>query len=463
MAGTTIQKLVYLIENSLADLQTPCSQEFIEATAILIHEAMSASNRRFHTTDHVFQILDPNQDPILLLSALFHDLVYYNVDGGFTKRVEEIVSPYILIDEKHQISVQNKDSTQDKTLSLVLDVFGFKYGQVLAPLTGLNEFLSALVFARLFYPILSPKHLLAIIVCLEASQPFRKDLCEEGGCFAELEDRLKSLNESQKLGFADVDIVEMVLQGVRFSNLDIGNFAYEDAATFLDNTWKLLPENNPHLNANKVYTIRDYRTALEKMEAFFTKLDVSSVFHRYRGEPSNEVYNKLRAQAEKNVGLAKNYLAGRLLAMGILEGLCMLSGGDAPVVMLMGNISRENAQSKATFNQLINRAKVELANDIHPEVLALLEYEADLVSILDFRKTPLTAFIYKCVGHQGMLDELAKAKDFFAGRISADQFLAQINQYVVSTIAAVCAEMISTRKERFLAIANAKKKKGSAA
>lgn len=449
LVGTTIQKLVSLIEKALLDLDSSSSQDFIEATAILIHEAMSGPHRRFHTTDHVFQVVDPKGDPVLVLAALFHDLVYYNVDGTLTQRVEELLRPYIVI-ELEQVFIRRRGPAQDPILPILTNIFGFNYGQLLTPYTGLNEFLSAVIFAKLYFPILPMKALVGVIACIEASQPFRKE--DEAGksCFLLLEERLQKLNRTRNLGLSEKEVIELVKRGLRFANLDVGNFACEDSAVFLDNTWKLLPENNPQLVGNKVYTIKSYRSALEKMEVFFNRVDVSVIFHHYRNEPPPIEFERMQTQATQNVTLAKHYLSGRLLATGILEALCMVTGGDAPVVMLMGNNSRGNVEPKYEFNDLINKIPVKIAKDTNEKVLALLEFEADVISILDFRKTPLAAYVYKSVGHSKMLEYLEVAKTYFNGQITAEKFLLSIDQNVVNGLAGVCSEMISTRRNRFL-------------
>jgi len=449
LAGTTIQRLVNFIEKALLDLNVNPTQEFIESTAILIHEGMSGAYRRFHTTDHVFDVSDPNGDPILVLSALFHDLVYYNVDGGLIARVDELVSPYITV-ELEQVFIRRRGPQNDMILPLVLNVFGFEYGQLLTPFAGLNEFLSALAFAKIFYPILGLKEFLGVISCIEGSQPFRAK--DENGktCFDLLEARLQKINRTRGCGFSTNEIIDIVKKSVQFANLDVKNFSCESPAEFLDNTWKLLPENNPYLMSNKVYTIKNYRVALEKMETFFNRVNVLDIYHSYKNSPNAKELKRMQDQADKNVELAKFYLTGRLLATGLLEALCMSTGGDAPVLMIMGNNSRGNVEPKYEFNDLINKIPVQMAPDINEKVLELLEFEADIVSVLDFRKTPLAAFVYKCVGQAKMIEYLAYLKEFFVGNLSADELLLKIDSYLVASIAGVCAEMISTRRERFL-------------
>ena len=229
LIGTTIQKLVNLVEKSLLDLNSSSSQDFIESTAILLHEGMSGQNRRFHTTDHVFNIVDPKGDPILVLSALFHDLVYYNVDGIFTARVQEILNPYIAI-ELEQVFIRRRGPPNDNLLPLVMNIFGFNYGQILTPFLGMNEFLSALVFARLFHDKLDIKSLVGVISCIEGSQPFRKPNDDGKTCFVLLEERLNKLSRTRGLGFSETEIIEIVKKSVKFANLDVSNFASTDTA-----------------------------------------------------------------------------------------------------------------------------------------------------------------------------------------------------------------------------------------
>ena len=69
--------------------------------------------------------------------------------------------------------------------------------------------------------------------------------------------------------FVPGDIPDMIRNAVILSNKDVGSFGEPDAASFLDSTWKLLPETNISLRRAEDYTIKDYRTSIQKMEGFF--------------------------------------------------------------------------------------------------------------------------------------------------------------------------------------------------
>jgi hypothetical protein len=435
-----------LIEHSLKDLGSLYNLLKVEQMAILVHEAMSGSHRKFHTTDHIFAILREGSHPIHNLAAVFHDIVYYNVDNGFTERIEELIEPYISF-EMEQIFVRKKGPSKDEVFTLVNGIFGYKAGQTLLPYHGMNEYLSALVATKILFSEIGLKNTIAVITCIEASQPFRRKNDEGKCCFEVLEERLLKLNKQRNWGFQPSEIIQMVTVALYFANHDVINFAEKHPAYFLDNTWKLLPETNPILMTSKVYTVKKYRTALERMEIFFQQIDLSLIFHRYRNHPGEEEIVMLQQQAKKNIEMGRFYLGGRLLAMAILEALSELTGGDAPVVMFLGGNSRGNVDSKYEFNELIRRSPVELAVDVDASLLGLFEFESH-GSILEFRKSPFSAFIYKTLGTKGMESALILAKRMFHGELKSDEFLQKLGPKVVGPVASACAEMVSTRKAK---------------
>ena len=95
--------------------------------------------------------------------------------------------------------------------------------------------------------------------CIEQTIPFRAE------CVPKLHARVASL------GFSGDKLEEITERAVRLGNRDVSNFSDNDAARFLDNTWKLLPESNPVLHSPLVYTISDYRRALRRFspDSFF--------------------------------------------------------------------------------------------------------------------------------------------------------------------------------------------------
>lgn len=71
---------------------TNVSHKQLERWAVLIHDSMSQISRNYHSVQHVFDLAQDQTDPILILSAYFHDLVYHQVDGGFTEEQDRILA-----------------------------------------------------------------------------------------------------------------------------------------------------------------------------------------------------------------------------------------------------------------------------------------------------------------------------------------------------------------------------------
>ena len=94
MQSGTVQKLIDIFNRSCQRLDTHVSLEKLEELAVTIHRGMTAQARNFHTLEHVFSFIDP-EDPIRTLAALYHDIIYYQVDMGFSPHLWKIISPYV--------------------------------------------------------------------------------------------------------------------------------------------------------------------------------------------------------------------------------------------------------------------------------------------------------------------------------------------------------------------------------
>ena len=143
MIQGTIQRIVELFVDIFQQLGVKISLPMLEELSVIVHKAMTLQSRHYHNLDHVFMFLDP-PDPIQSLSALFHDVVYYQVDRGFLPELEEIICTYIK-EERDTFSIVDTIPEEEQGVWLTLDIFGFHPGQTITALQGLNEFLSALV------------------------------------------------------------------------------------------------------------------------------------------------------------------------------------------------------------------------------------------------------------------------------------------------------------------------------
>src|SRR5919202_118041 len=66
----------------------------LEQIAELIIQTMRGPWRYFHTSEHIFEV-GGSVDPIEVLAALFHDLVYVQVDQGVSFNISSALSPFV--------------------------------------------------------------------------------------------------------------------------------------------------------------------------------------------------------------------------------------------------------------------------------------------------------------------------------------------------------------------------------
>ncbi|MBN1247933.1 MAG: hypothetical protein JXC32_09775 [Anaerolineae bacterium] len=450
MGPGTIQKTIALFRKALDGLNVVVPLIRLEELAIMVHEAMTVQTRHFHTPEHIFNLAN-GEDPIQALAALFHDVVYYEVDEGFIPQVEQVLSPYI---EKTDgtLRLAANVSPDDTYYYLTLDVFGFHAGDTLVSNRGQNEFLSALLMNEQLKGIIRPQDLVKITLCIEATIPFRGRNAAGESPADVLERRLHAINTAYGFGLTETEIQAAVLRAVVFSNKDVENFSERDTGRFLDNTWKLLPESNPSLRLSGVYAISSYRRALEHMEDFLLHLDPETIFNQYHDEPPSGVYERMRALAYRNVQTARQYLGLKLLAIGILEALSEITGGDAPVALFMGTIDGEPAAPR--LDHFLPDVSTVPSVDESSTLFGLLAFGRASSSSFDLQNSPVSLFIFKLLGWERAQGLLTEAKAMFAEEIDARTFLKRMPVEMIVPVARACAEMASTRRAALRAYAD---------
>jgi hypothetical protein len=175
----------------------------LEHIAELITQAMTGPWRYFHTTEHIFEV-GGSVDAIEVLSALFHDLVYVQVDHGVSINISSYITPFVK-EVKGQIVIRPADELpSSRMFDIVGTVFGQAPGVILSPMSGQNEFLSALIAALSLSPFLSESQIAEIAACIEATIPFRS-VSSSGLTPSELlYQRLVTANDQFNFGWSDV-------------------------------------------------------------------------------------------------------------------------------------------------------------------------------------------------------------------------------------------------------------------
>ncbi len=434
-----MHEIVNALWRALHELGSAAELGEIERWGFSIHAALSAPGREFHNHDHVVDLL-ADGDPLEVIAALYHDAVYIQVDQGAPRSMKSELDQ-VLAHEAAGWKIL--PGAAKPVTGEVLSVFGREVGDVVTGTSGLNELASALVAALQLEDALTREQRIAIAACIEQTIPFREDPAPE------LRDRLA------RLGIAGAELEVAVKRAVRVGNRDVENFSDNDPGRFLDNTWKLLPESNPALHAPMVYTVRDYRVALQKMEGFLAWLPADRVFHHYDDEPAPSVHARRVARTTGNLQLAVRYLRAKLYSIAIVEAICDVSGGDVPIDYFMGGMKAQLASHKGGQMKRIEQflAPLPHARDLDPPLHKLLADGRASESSFDTGPSPLGAFLHASVGEAEVMKGVEGARRWWGGALDASSFLASQPAKPVAAISRAAANIIETRRDRLFALA----------
>jgi hypothetical protein len=432
-----VHEIVNALWRALHELGSEADLAEIERWGFSIHMALSAPGREYHNHAHVVDLLHEG-DALEVIAALYHDAVYIQVDQGL---------PYSMKSELGGVLAAEADGWRVLPAAAgrageTLAVFGRRVGDVVCGTTGLNELASALVAQIQLARALTHEQNIAVAACIEQTIPFRVDPVTP------LYDRLAALGLEGEL------LEATMRRAVRLGNRDVENFADNDAARFLDNTWKLLPESNPALHAPLVYTLRDYRLALQRMEQFLSRLPAERVFHSYKDEPKAETYARHVARTSGNLDLAVRYLRAKLFAIGVVEAVADATGGDVPVDYFMGASKTEHRDDLRQIRRIEQfLPDLQHVGDLDPALHDLLAHGRASESSFDTGPSPISAFLHATVGERDLGKGLDTARSYWGGGLDASAFLHSQPPQPIAAICRAAGNIIDTRRDRLFALA----------
>lgn len=453
---TYMTQLIIKMQDSLhqLDIDTECDETCrrMEEMAILIHESMSISSRNYHSVQHVFDISKNLSDPIAILAALFHDCVYFHVDGGLSDKQQAILRDVVCSNSDSHPGGNNNcrlsDKIEDPLLRMVATVFNFEEGQELTPFGGINEFLSAVLAVRELQSLLPMPILAQIAACIEATIPFRAPDANGVTATDKLFGNLVQANEEFNLGLNEAQLTTAVQRAVLLANEDVGNFATQDGGYFLDNTWNLLPESNAALRHQYLYTVGEFQFSLFKMYGFFSFLKPSVVFLQYKGVPNKEEYEHRTMSAGRNIEVGKKYVAATLLSTSLLAAFAELTGGDAPISLFMGDLPSRYRVSRRMEDNLPKFSRSELEKRCDPDVYTLLLQGRRSETTFDIKQDPLAAYLYASMGDEGVSSVLKDVKTYPMDQEVARDLLGRLPRTAVELVADNVATIAPSRSEQ---------------
>lgn len=447
MAVATINRFISLLSGAFTELSAPVSVADVERLAMRVHRSMDRGRRVYHTSSHVFDLCE-GMSSRQVLAALFHDVVYYQLDDGFPKGTEALLDAVVRVEPGGQLRLLEGS---DAGYALCTGLFGFEAGQALPLHGGMNEFLSAVVATRSLEPYLPMEELVAIVACIEATIPFRTVNAAGRDIVDALADRVGEIARVLGLRMTAAEVDRVVTDAVVMSNRDVASFSEADPGRFLSTTWSLIEESNAPLAEVGVYSIREYREALSRMEGFLGSLDPEAIFHRYKGTPGEAEFGALRSAARRTVAFACTYLGMKVVGISLVEALALATGGDCPVSMLLGDIRSPYGQPDRAEDFLSPASAT--PRDLDERLLGVLERGRSMQSASDLTDSPITAFVYRSLGDRGAEAALEQAKRMFAGELTPRAFLDGLDRDMVRALAQACARIALSRRDALLALA----------
>lgn len=446
MTNSTINRLILLLSNAFKSMSLEISNPEIERMAMVVHRAMDHGRRIYHTSAHIFEICE-SMNPRQTLAALFHDIVYYQLDNGFPKDTENLLQN--LVKTENSALILEPYTANDLSTTICASLFGFKAGDTLPLYAGMNEFFSAVLAVRLLQKHLPIKELIAISACIEATTPFR-GTDERGQGFPEqLAERVRQLAKTLNIDYSDAELDAVIIDAVVFANRDVMSFSTADSDYFLSTTWQLIEESNAPLHDVGIYLITDYRNALVRMENFLRSLDPQNIFHAYADTPDKNQLGILQQAARKNIEFAVNYIGAKITGIAVIEALAIITGGDCSVSMFLGDIRSKNGKPLRIESFLPPLPAIKPFNE---NVMRVLEVGRAYQCGKDLTQSPLTAYICRFLGEDGISQALADARQMFAGQLTPMGFLDTLDPRLVGSVAGACAKITPSRADGLQAL-----------
>lgn len=438
MSAHFVPKIKDMLRKSMTALypSTPFEEEDENTMAAFIFESMYTPGRVYHSMQHVFNITDNceiEQDPILLLSTLFHDVVYYTVDKSFQQPQLKLLEGILEFENgvtKEPLSL-TENAQDDPLMDMVLRLFDLKAGMEL-PGLGSNEFLSAIIGIRVLSQWLSFPQLTQLAATIEGTIPFRPASSDGKTAMDRLYDRLVMVAPEQPEDWLE----ETIHLTASMANCDLCSFDSTNFDFFLDSNWSLVPEFRPAL-LKEDCPLREYFDEFLAMEGR-TKFLISAIpniFQVFRNVPSESELSEKRIKTRANLNLANDYAQVRRLQLMVLMELVMILGEDPDTIPGRPFLRLELPPSQSPTET--------------DEVFKLLDPGRNDCFPWDPAKSSLGAFLYDKLGKEGIDKAVEVGKN---DKLGSYNLLRQLPDDVVLSIATSLGSIMPNHSEDLLQI-----------
>lgn len=429
-----------MLTGSISALSPTASLNAADTTrmAKLVLASMDTSRRVYHSMQHVFDISETMKDPILILAALFHDVIYYSIDKAFSTEQAQALEG-VLVDGTGEELILAKDFA-DPLVEKVVRLYGFEPGAPL-PKLGTNEFLSAIVSVRVLEKWLDSPYLLQIATCIEATIPFRP-VSEDGkNPMDRLYDRLKTVCFDQSEEWLE----RTVIMAASTANCDLCSFDSDNRDFFLDSSWKLIPEARPVLLQEDCPLMEFYNEffALEGRTKFLTGA-VPKIFQTFRQHVTDEQMKVKRAKTHENLKVMSEYAQVRMLQLMVLVDFVNVMGADPADMPFRPLLRMELPKVSDPTVGTEDSSPLGLTPSEQDEVRNWLVVGRRASFSWDPAISPLGAYLYDSLGPQGVAAAVEIGK---TQKPKSHELLKHLPQDVLTTIASSLCTVLPDRAE----------------
>lgn len=437
-----------ILNNAITKLGFTVTDDRIFEISELITAVMTQKSRYFHNFEHILMVSSTDY-PLITLAGLFHDLVYLQVDGKIPFNLTSYITPFIE-ENNDNLFIKKEINYLDNSFQIVLNIFCLNSAENLSKFNGQNEFLSALVAAKVLEDVLPLSVVSQIVTLIELTIPFRHIDGEITKIPLQLKKRLERVNNQFNLGLKDREIIATITQAVKLANLDVSGFASPDLMKFINNTWLLLPETNHCLRETNKYTIKEYRIALASTLNFINYLSPEFIFHRYDNEPSEENFQILINRAKHNLTITRFYLAVKLVSISFLEALCCRFYPDISLSFLLDISDNIESQHLSIMKFLPSSSVYKPIHHMKKQTLLLLELEYEHNFEYKLKDSLFSLFIVKYLTFSNIIKYQSQCDFFFKNKITNEEFLELFPPQLITIICEAISKLLAEQQKAVL-------------
>lgn len=445
MAATFVPKVQGLLKTAMDGLalNTAFTEEDEKYLANIVFESMFTPGRLYHRIEHVFNITENcpqvEESPMLILSVLFHDVIYYSVDKSFQSPQLELLKGVLEFSAEGEMVQEPLKLTttvqEDPLLDMTVRLFGLEAGSPV-PNFGSNEFLSAIIGVRVLSKWLNLAQLTQLAATIEGTIPFRKASEDGKTAMDRLYDRLVLVAPDQPEEW----LTETIHLTASMANCDLGSFDSSNFDFFIDSSWSLIPEFRPAF-LKEDCSLKEYYDEFLAMEGRtkFLHMSVPNIFQAFRGVPSAEEMSTKQDKARENLELSNDYAQVRRLQMMILMELTKIAGENPEEIPGRPLLSLDLPETEPKSEEDDNVLRKFLHRGRHASYL------------WDPAKSSLATFLYDKLGKEGVDAAVAVGKNKEAG---PNDVLNHLPKDLVEEVASSLAVVLPNRSDVLSQIAN---------